>query len=196
MVVASPAPPSSTESELSLGQLDVPPNPNSNSNIDPVLLALNSQIRAQQNKHSTQSTKQPLHTAVHSTATNPHQLPARAPTPKFSNTALQPTPNNATIDSSESGLFRSLNGPCPNGSPPTVASNIPQTHVIPPTPANIASSSSLLVDDVTLEFVPADVEVSGDIHRTMFMYGHDALAPPYTLVYQSTVSLQADTLGV
>ncbi|KIJ06789.1 hypothetical protein PAXINDRAFT_20006 [Paxillus involutus ATCC 200175] len=36
---------------------------------------------------------------------------------------------------------------------------------------------------------------SVDIHRTVFMYGHDTLVPPYTLVHKSKVPLQAETPG-
>jgi hypothetical protein len=35
----------------------------------------------------------------------------------------------------------------------------------------------------------------GDIHRTVFVYGHDTLVPTYTLVHQSRASLQAETPG-
>ncbi|KIJ07807.1 hypothetical protein PAXINDRAFT_19023 [Paxillus involutus ATCC 200175] len=34
-----------------------------------------------------------------------------------------------------------------------------------------------------------------DIHRTVFVYGHDTLVPTYTLVHQSRASLQAETPG-
>jgi hypothetical protein len=36
----------------------------------------------------------------------------------------------------------------------------------------------------------------GDIHRTVFVYGHDTLVPTYMLVHQSRASLQAETPGV
>ncbi|KAF8836912.1 hypothetical protein BDN67DRAFT_1014276 [Paxillus ammoniavirescens] len=113
----------------------------------PVLLALDSQTRAQQNNHLTQSTTQHLHTAIPS---SPQHLPIRTP-----------TPNTTTVGSSEL-LFGPLDGPHPNRSPSNVPPNVPQTRVIPPTPANIASSSSLLVDDVNPGFVPTGVEMSDE----------------------------------